>query len=436
MAAVPVELLLGLYLGVLTGVVPALVAWGLGFVFKYVTGVTVPAFAVVVLSVAIAGVNGGLLALTDPTFTQSTNQVRLSVALLVVLMLSLYAHNAGDRMGAAFPRKLSLRKLTDRTLSTDVVELVGGRGQVRVAVSGEVGDIEGYPPVPADLRREIRAWSWPFPADVPLVELESRVADRLRTEFDLADVSVTLDERARATVSAAPPLGGLSKRIPAGKRAVSVRTLIPTGTARGDDATIVDGDRTYRGTVVSLRSDRAGTASGGRTSPDPGGDAVAPGAPSAPDSRSGSGSGSGGDAGPDSGRGRSAPSPSLPVAHGGEGRLTVAVDAGQTEALLESTVDRLVVESRGTRREYELVSLLRRAGTPIRRLTIREGAPVAGTSIGDAAVRDAYEVTVLAVRHEGRWRFAPRGSQSLSAGDDLFVVGTRDAVAAFREAVA
>jgi hypothetical protein len=440
MAAIPVELLLGLYLGVLTGVVPALVAWGLGFVFKYVTGVTVPAFGVVVLSVAIAGVNGGLLALTDPTFTQSTNQIRLSVALLVVLMLSLYAHNAGDRMGAAFPRKLSLRKLTDRTLSTDVVELVGGRGQVRVAVSGEVGDIEGYPPVPADLRREIRAWSWPFPADVPLVELESRVADRLRTEFDLADVSVTLDERARATVSAAPPLGGLSKRIPAGKRAVSVRTLIPTGTARGDDATITDGDRTYRGTVVSLRSDRAGTASGGRQSPEPGGDAVAPGAPSAPDPRSGSHSGSGADAGPDPGHGRSPPSPSsspsLPVAHGGEGRLTVAVDAGQTEALLGSTVDRLVVESRGTRREYELVSLLRRAGTPIRRLTIREGAPVAGTSIGAAAVRDTYEVTVLAVRHEGRWRFAPRGSQSLAAGDDLFVVGTRDAVAAFREAVA
>src|SRR6056297_2057023 len=122
MASFPVEVLFGLYLGVLTGIVPALVSWAFGFVFKYVTGVTVPAFGVVVLSVAIAGVNGGLLALNDPTFTQSANQVRLSVAVIVVLMLSLYAHNAGDKMGAEFPRKLSLRKLTDRTLSTDVIE--------------------------------------------------------------------------------------------------------------------------------------------------------------------------------------------------------------------------------------------------------------------------------------------------------------------------
>jgi hypothetical protein len=414
MASFPVEVLFGIYLGVLTGIIPALVSWALGFAFKYVTGVTVPAFGVVVLAVAIAGINGGLLALNDPTFTRSANQVRLTVAVVVVLMSSLYAHNAGDRMGAEFPRKLSLRKLTERTLSTDVVELAGGRGQVRVTVSGEVGDVEGYPPVPADLRREIREWTAAFPADVPLVELESRVTDRLRTEFDLADVAVTLDERARATVSAAPPLGGLSKRVPPGKRGVSVPTLLPTGTARGDEVSLVTPDRTYRGSVVSLRSDRA------RARDDQAAAAVAP-------------RPAGSDEGPDV----QAPSaPTLPVADGGEGRVTVAVDAGGAESLLGATVDRLLVRSRGTRREYELLGLLRQAGNRIRKVTIREGAPVAGTTIGNAALRDTYGVSVLAVRHEGRWQFAPRGSQALAAGDDLFVVGRPDAVVAFREAVA
>ena len=405
MASVPVEVVLGIYLGILTGIIPALVSWALGFVFKYVTGVTVPAFGVVVLAVAIAGVNGGLMALNDPTFTRSSNQIRLSVALIVVLMLSLYAHNAGDKMGVEFPRKLSLRKLTDRTLSTDVVELVGGRGQVGVRVSGDVGDMEGYPSVPADLRREIREWAATFPADVPVVELEGRVADRLRTEFDLADVVVTLDERARATVSAAPPLGGLSKRVPPGKRGVSVRALLPTGTARGDEVTVATSDRTYRGDVLSLRSDRAHD----------GADATDGGTEPAPDP---------------------AVDPSLPVADGGDGRVTVAVDAGQASSLLGSAVDRLTVQSRGTRREYELLSILRQAGTRIRKTTVREGAPIAGTTIGDAALRDAFGVTVLAVRHEGRWQFAPRGSQALAAGDDLFVVGSSDAVTAFREAVA
>ncbi|WP_251328031.1 potassium channel family protein [Haloplanus pelagicus] len=410
MASFPVEVLFGIYVGVLTGIVPALVSWAFGFVFKYVTGVTVPAFGVVVLAVAIAGVNGGLLALNDPTFTRSENQVRLTVAVVVVLMISLYAHNAGDKMGVSFPRKLSLRKLTERTLSTDVVELVGGRGEVRVTVSGDVGDMEGYPPIPADLRREIREWRASFPADVPVVELETRVTDRLRTEFDLADVSVTLDERARATVSAAPPLGGLSKRIPTGKRGVSVRTLLPTGTARGDEVSLVTPDRTYRGTVVSLRSDRAREAVA--TAARPGTPADASDAETAP------------------------PTPAVPVADGGEGRLTVAVDAGGAESLLGSAVTRLAVQSRGTRREYELLSLLRQAGNRIGKVTLRDGAPVAATTIGDAALRDAYGVTVLAVRHEGHWQFAPRGSQALAAGDDLFVVGTFDALSAFREAVA
>jgi K+/H+ antiporter YhaU regulatory subunit KhtT len=116
--------------------------------------------------------------------------------------------------------------------------------------------------------------------------------------------------------------------------------------------------------------------------------------------------------------------------------VTVAVDAGQVSSLLGTTVDRLVVRSRGTRREYELLTLLRRAGNRVRKITIREGAPVAGTTIGGADLREAYGVTVLAVRHEGRWQFAPRGSQALAAGDDLFVVGSSDAVTAFREAVA
>jgi len=410
MASFPVELLFGLYLGVLTGIVPALVSWAFGFIFKYVTGVTVPAFGVVVLAVAIAGVNGGLLALNDPTFTQSANQVRLTVAVIVVLMISLYAHNAGDRMGAEFPRKLSLRKLTERTLSTDVIELAGGRGQVRVTVSGEVGDMEGYPPVPTELRRELHEWSAAFPADVPVVELETRVADRLRTEFDLADVAVTLDERARATVSAAPPLGGLSKRISPGKRAVSVRGLLPTGTARGDEVSIVTPGRTYRGSVVSLRSDRARDTAGG------GGPAT--------------------DASATPGAAVPTSAPTLPVADGGDGRLTVAVDAAGTESLLAASVDRLLVRSRGTRREYELLSLLRQAGDRIRKVTVGDDGPLAGRTIGEASVRDTYGVTVLAVRHEGSWRFAPRGAQSVAVGDELFAVGKPDALATFREVVA
>jgi len=37
MASLPVEVLLGIYLGLLVGVIPALASWALGFAFKYCT---------------------------------------------------------------------------------------------------------------------------------------------------------------------------------------------------------------------------------------------------------------------------------------------------------------------------------------------------------------------------------------------------------------
>jgi hypothetical protein len=405
MASLPIEVLYGLYLGILTGIVPAMVSAVLGFLFKYVTDVTIPGFGVMVLALAIAGANGGLLALSDPTIIRSERAV---VAVIVVLMLSLYAHNAGDKLGAALPKRLNLRKLTERTLSTDVVELVGGRGQVRVTVSGEVGDIEGYPPLPTELRTAIRDGEWTFPADVPLVELENRFADRLRSEFDLANVTVRLDERAQATVNAAPPVGALSKRIPPGRRGVSVTALLPTGLTAGDEVDVVADGRTVSGTVVSARSDgrKAETADGEAT--DDGTDAAT-----------------------------TPPAPANPTTTGGEGRLTVTVSRSDAEVLLgTSTVRRLVVKSRGVRREFELVSLLRRAGRRFRKLTAREGGVLAGTTLAGASVRDNYAVVVFAVRHEGSWQLVPHGSQAVAAGDELFAVGTRERLAAFEEAVA
>jgi len=89
-----------------------------------------------------------------------------------------------------------------------VIELVGGRGRVSVEVTGEVNDMEGYPPLPTETRRSILDGDWTFPADLPLA-VEERFAERLQTELDLADVTVRIDEQARATVAAAPPTGAL-----------------------------------------------------------------------------------------------------------------------------------------------------------------------------------------------------------------------------------
>jgi len=405
----PVHVLLGVYLGVLTGILPALVAWALAVLFRYITGLTVPAFAIVVLAVALAGVNGGFMALNDPSVVDSENSVTLVTALLVVMMLAFYTHSHGDAFGAALPRHLSVAALRERTLSADVVELVGGRGRVRVTVAGPVDDLEGYPPLPDDLRTDIGDVEWTFPAHLPLSDLESRVADRLREEFDVAEAAVTLDEFARATVAAAPPASALSRRVPAGTRAVSVEALVPTGVARGDEVRVFTADATVDGTVVSARSGPADDAAPTGPAPDP-------------------------SAGAD---GESPPEPTAraPTTTGGAGRLTVAVDRAEADALLRADAGRALVTSRGTHREYELLALLRRAGQRFRRVAVAADGPLDGTTIGAASLRDRQGVGVLAVRHDGAWTVAPGGDTPLAAGDDLFVVGPYDAVASFREVV-
>jgi hypothetical protein len=406
MASTPVQVLHGLYLGLLAGIIPALVAFGFGFLFRYVTGLSIPAFGVVVLGVALAGVNGGLLAFADPQITQAANAPTLIVALLLVALLTFYTHAMGDRLGAELPRRISLRSIRERTLNADVVNFVGGDRQVSVRVVGAVRDLEGYPPLPHDVRASIRDVDWQFPADLPLSELETRFEDRLRTEFDVQEASVTIDEQARASVTAAPPAAGVSKRTPLGTRAVSVNALVPTGVARGDDITVLTDGNRVEGTVLSARSDRAEPAAAAPAEND--GESVAA-------------------------RAESAAAAPAPTTTGGEGRVTVAVPRQAAEPLLSASEARVVVRSRGTRREYELLALLRRGGQRVRRLTLAEGSALVDQTIGEANVRGEYGVVVLAVRHQGDWTIAPRGDATLSAGDDVFVTGARSALDRFEE---
>jgi hypothetical protein len=287
-----------------------------------------------------------------------------------------------------------------------VVELVGGRDEVRIRVVGDVADMEGYPPLPESLRAEIRDGEWTFPVDLRIGELEARMEERLKTEFDLGDVAVKIDEKGRATVVAAPPFSGLSKRVGDGRQAVSVDALLPTGLARKDEVTVLTPEAEVQGTVVSARCTDAEKAVETPEPPEVA-DADAPPAPVR-----------------------------APTTDGGEGRLTVAVERTDVQPLLRSESAKVVVEPRGTRREYELISLLRRAGNRFRKLTLTSDGALDGLTLREARVRETYSVAVLAVRKQGGWRLAPRGDTELAAGEEVYAVGTKDALDAFAEVVA
>jgi hypothetical protein len=405
MASLPVEVLLGIYLGLLVGIIPALVSWGLAFTFRYFAGVTIPSFGVAVLAIALAGINGGLLAIADKAITQAPNPERVVTAIIVVTMASMYAHAKGDEMGASFPRRLSLDSLRERTLSTEVIELVGGNREARVRVVGEVADMEGYPPLPEETRAAIRGEEWTFPADLRLSELESRLEERLQTEYDLGDVAVTIDPQGRASVIAAPPFSGLSKRVEDGRHAVSVDAILPTGLGRGDEVTLITPDTQTRGTVISATT-------GGDEEPDHPASALLPDDETDP-----------------------APSAAVraPTTTGGEGRITVAVHRTDAQPLLRASTAKVVVEPRGTRREYELISLLRRRDHRFRKLTIGPDGPLDGVAFGDLSVRADHDVAIFAVRTEDGWDLSPETETTLLAGTTLYAVGTRESLAAFEE---
>lgn len=388
------QLILGVYLGVVTGILPGVVAWSLGFVFRYFTKVTIPALGVMVVSVGLAGVQGGLLGLLD------VQGVTAVVALLVVMMISMYCHSQGDKMGAEFPHRVSIRSLKERTLPAEVVEKIGRFGRVRINVVGEVIEMEGYPPLSEETRSLIKSTEVTFPADLTVTELENRTAERLKKEFDLSDVSVSIDDDGRATVVAAPPMSGLSKRVPPGKRAVSFGALVPTGLARGDEVVVDTGDSTVEGKVVSAKSETP--------EKDTQEEAV-----DATDAA------------------RTPPSASSTT--GGQGRVTVAVNRKDANEILKNVPRRFSVLSRGTRREYELVSVLRSAGKVFRKIKVVSAGE--DDSLGSLDVRGRFGVIVLAVERGQTRVLAPRGDERVCVGDELFVVGDESGVDSFEEAV-
>ena len=398
------EILLGVYLGLLAALFPALIAFSLGFLFKYVTDVSIPGFAVVALGGALAGISGGLMGLIDPEIADNWAGV---IAIGVILMACLWSHSVGDKLAVATPRKVTLQSIRSHKLSTDVLQKVDSLGRFRVTVDGEVEDLEGYPPLPESLREEIRTDTWKLSADLSLPELEVTLTEKLLESYDLADAAVRIDSKGNATIAAAPAIGGLSRRVPQGTRAVSIDTLVPTGVARGDRITIRLPEGDVSGPVVSARTH------GVTDEPEP---AV--------------------EASEDEEDSTSPTKRRAPTTTGGDGQVTVACSNEDATRLLSHRSAPTVVESRGSRPEYEAIGILRRGGNRFQKHVVGAESVLDGTAIGEAKLRTTYGVAVLAMRRGVSVTIVPRDDVVLAAGDELLVVGGRADLRSFAEVVA
>jgi len=410
MVSLPVDILLGLYLGVLVGILPAVGVWVASFGFRYSQVLSLPRSGAVGTGIILAVLTGGLLSVVGESVVDSAGPVRLGLGSVLVVGLSMYAHTRGDEMAAEFPRGLSLADLGGPSIDTEQADLTTDGSEVRLRVVGEIGDVEGYPSMPATLREEIRDAEIELPVDLRIDELERRVEDRLERTYDLASVDVDIDDRGRARVDAAPPFSGLSKRTGRGRHAVTVSGLVPTGVARGDEVTVITPSAQVRGTVISARTETE-TAQGTQPTIEPRSEARPA-------------------DGEEPGRIRA------PTTTGGNGEVTVAVTRTDVQPLLEATGAKIVVESRDLDREYEVVSMLRRVGHRIERIGVTGGGELAGRPLGAVSLRESHDVAVLAVRKPGGWELAPRGKTTIEAGDELFAAGTENSLETFANTVA
>lgn len=402
MASAYVEVILGVAVGVMAGVGPALAAAVAGGVVPSLGDRRYAKGYVAISALPIAGAVAIGAGLVTPTLEQVP---RIATGGVVVALLSVFGFDQGANVGSTLHPNTRKPIERGRSLSGDIIDAVDGAGQVVVRPAGTIETLAGYPDLPPALRETIADERWRLPADLPLPEIEDRIRRQLELAYPLDAVTVTVDPRGTVTVAAAPSVTGLARRVPEDHRAVSIATSVPAGITPGDRVLVETDTGTVDGIVLgSTTPDDRHEDEIGETATNVG-EHVETTDATAPAERQGG--------------------------HRHRSRLTVAVPTRHADALLAEQSAPVAVESRDTRPDYRALSLLDRAGQSVRMTTVDEGLL--------AGVEDAPdEVGVFAAASgpeagDEDWTFGPSladlapGWRAILVGDGTRLDGLLDA---------
>lgn len=263
---------------------------------------------------------------------------------------------AGDRLGAGAFALAGASRVEGEV--SRVVQAVGR--VVTVELPEEIGDIEGYDPVPPEVKDDIAGATHVFPRRLTVEELRKRLVERLKTDHGVGQVDLDLDETGAVTYLA---LGsreaGIGPSLPPGTAAIAVRADPPNASRAGDVVQVFrprEDGAAERVTTAEVR-------------------------------------GSAGDT------------------------VTLAVDESETDAFDDATRYRLVTLPTTPRADREFASLLRAAEETMGVATIAEGSPLVGMAPG------ALSVAIAAIRPpDGTLEAIPARDRTLAAGDTLYAV--------------
>ncbi|MFP8952959.1 hypothetical protein ACLI4Z_08310 [Natrialbaceae archaeon A-arb3/5] len=358
----------------------------------------------VAIGLALAACNGYVIGFVTVSAFESIGQLlRVGVASAVVAVYTLYAKRLGERLLSELPIGASYPLVRSRTLSADAIDAVDAIGQVTIRPSGEIGTVEGYPPLPPGLRETLAAESWRLPADLPLSELETVLENSLRASYALSAVSVSIDGRGRASIQAAPASSELASRVPDGWRSVSISATVPIGMGTNEESIVHADGEFVRGFVLAVEPTRTTSR----------------------ESMADSGYASHGTGTPDRNETRSA-SVCRPTSDG-KARVTVAVSTVDVETVLRADHRHIIVPSHDSDDAAAAVSHLERSGQLIRKIPVTDLTAALGESDIDrdeirflAASRVDEQASTVAHGHE--WIATPTIDE-LADCESVFIVG-------------
>lgn len=345
----------------------AAVAAGTAFLYRWYSGQSAPDGVPILLGLSLIAislnttdilreslVDGGVVA--DDT----------AVVTVATFVAGTVAADAGRRLGehvaAGLPSVQSVRGF-----DADVGQLVRAAGRVvRVTVPEVIEDIDGYEPVPEDVKADLAGATFLFPRRLTVVELRERFADRLQRDYDVGHVDVELAADGSVEYLAlGRRLAGIGQTLPPGVVAVAIRAD-PAFTATPGDRVQVwrdDGEGDPRRVVTGELRAVAGDAA------------------------------------------------------------TVVVDEGDAAALSDDVHYRLVTLPDEVQPDREFATLLRSADETMAAIPIRPDSELDGVTI--AAIG---ELTVAAVSSGDDVDAIPERDRPLAAGDTVYVVGRLDAI--------
>jgi K+/H+ antiporter YhaU regulatory subunit KhtT len=308
------------------------------------------------------------------------------VAIALAAVVTPVGRRIGDRVATDVFAVTGAKDL-DAEVSR-IVRTVGRVTAVTLPDAEDIEDMESYDPVSTDVKAEMAGKTLLFPSRLSVEALRDRFATRLKEDYRVGYVDVELSDR------------GEVEYLAVGSRAAGIGPTLGHGSV-----------------AVSLRADPANAASPG--------DMVQVWRPARVESTS-----DGDVAGDDetttgaTERERRQPPERLFTAElraRTEDVVTLAVDETDAQKVDASTTYRLVSLPAEPQVDREFASLLRAADETMAAVSIEEGSPVIGDSIG------SLDVTVAAIRDAaGQVTAIPTRARLIEAGDTLYVVARPD----------